>query len=101
VSFATTVSAPNRDYNETKSMGSFSSSTRTSDQTTGAFFWNAGTASYLWNHLALSLIEARGGEDGDRDNNDTPVRPGDLIPANDSVGRRSFDAEGCTAVPPS
>ncbi|MEP7310394.1 MAG: vanadium-dependent haloperoxidase [Acidobacteriota bacterium] len=56
-----------RDYNETKSMGSLSSSTRTSNQTTGAFFWNASTASYLWNQLALSLIEARDKEDGDRD----------------------------------
>jgi PAP2 superfamily protein len=55
-----------RDYIETKSMGSFASTTRTSDQTTGAYFWNAGTASYLWNHVAVSLLKARG-DDGDRD----------------------------------
>jgi PAP2 superfamily len=55
-----------RDYNETQSKGSISSATRTTDQTIGAFFWNAGTASYLWNHVALSLIEASDLEDNDR-----------------------------------
>jgi len=66
-----------RDYNETKSMGSFSSSTRTSDQTTAAFFWQASTASYFWNHLAVSLIEAGDSEDGERDDRDDRGRDHD------------------------
>lgn len=59
-----------RDYNETKSMGSLSSATRTSNQTAGAFFWNLGTASYFWNRVADSLIERPGVEDGDRHERD-------------------------------
>jgi hypothetical protein len=55
-----------RDFNETKTMGSLTSTTRTADQTTNAYFWNAGTASYLWNHVALSLIE-KNHRDRDRD----------------------------------
>ncbi|MEQ1910148.1 MAG: vanadium-dependent haloperoxidase [Vicinamibacterales bacterium] len=58
------------DYNETKSMGNISSATRTSNQTAGAFFWNLGTASYFWNHVAVSLIERRSGDDGDRHDRD-------------------------------
>jgi len=45
------------DFNETKTMGSVSSSTRTSDQTIFAWFWASSTASYLWNNVALSLID--------------------------------------------
>jgi hypothetical protein len=45
------------DFNETKTMGSISSITRTSDQTIYAWFWNASTATYIWNHLADTLIE--------------------------------------------
>jgi hypothetical protein len=45
------------DFNETKTMGSQTSATRTADQTVYAWFWNSSTASYLWNHVALSLIE--------------------------------------------
>jgi hypothetical protein len=56
-----------RDFNETKSKGSFSSSTRTTDQTTAAYFWNSSTASYLWGHVALSLIEEGIDKDGDRE----------------------------------
>ena len=54
------------DFNETKTMGSLSSSTRTSDQTIFAWFWASSTASYLWNNVALSLIERTQREsDGD------------------------------------
>jgi hypothetical protein len=53
------------DFNETKTMGSQNSPLRTTDQTIGALFWNSSTAGYLWNHLAISLIEAR-----NRDRND-------------------------------
>jgi membrane-associated phospholipid phosphatase len=53
------------DFNETKMMGSISSATRTPDQTIYAWFWNASTVSYLWNHLADVLIEQ-----GDRDEGD-------------------------------
>jgi PAP2 superfamily len=45
------------DFNETKSLGSQSSATRTSDQTISAWFWNASTATYMWNHLADSFLE--------------------------------------------
>jgi hypothetical protein len=52
------------DFNETKTMGSISSSTRAADQTIYAWFWAASTATYLWNNVADSLIE-RGDEDDD------------------------------------
>jgi len=52
------------DFNETKTMGSISSSTRTADQTIYAWFWAASTATYLWNNVADSLIE-QGDEDDD------------------------------------
>jgi len=45
------------DFNETRIMGSMTSATRTSDQTVFAWFWASSTASYLWNHVALSLME--------------------------------------------
>jgi membrane-associated phospholipid phosphatase len=54
------------DFNETKTRGSISSAIRTADQTIYAWFWNASTATYLWNHLADSLIE-RGDRDEDED----------------------------------
>jgi PAP2 superfamily len=47
------------DFNETKTMGSLSSSTRTADETIYAWFWASSTASYLWNNVTLSLIDAR------------------------------------------
>jgi hypothetical protein len=43
------------DFNETKSMGSITSSTRSADQTLAARFWNASTAPYYWDTIALSL----------------------------------------------
>jgi len=45
-----------REFKETKTMGSASSSTRTPDQTTASWFWASSTASYLWNDVALTLI---------------------------------------------
>lgn len=56
-----------RDFNETKTMGSPFSAARTPDQTTNALFWNAGTASYLWNQAALSLIEKNNRDRARRD----------------------------------
>jgi len=53
------------DFNETKTMGSQNSPLRTTDQTVGALFWNSSTAGYLWNHVAVSLLDAR-----NRDRND-------------------------------
>ena len=47
------------DYNETKTMGSQTSTLRSVDQTIAALFWNSSTAGYLWNNLAVSLIDAR------------------------------------------
>jgi phosphoheptose isomerase len=45
------------DFNETKTMGSLSSVSRTSDQTQYSLFWNAGTVSSYWDRIALSLAE--------------------------------------------
>jgi membrane-associated phospholipid phosphatase len=42
-------------FNETKSMGSLSSSTRTADQTLASSFWNSSTSSFYWNRIALFL----------------------------------------------
>jgi membrane-associated phospholipid phosphatase len=47
------------DFNETKSMGSFSSALRSADQTLAARFWASTTANYLWNHVALELGDRR------------------------------------------
>jgi membrane-associated phospholipid phosphatase len=54
------------DFNETKMMGSISSPTRTADETIYAWFWAASTATYLWNHVADSLIEQRKDDSGRR-----------------------------------
>ena len=51
------------DFNETKTMGSLSSATRTSDETIYSWFWAVSTATYLWNNLADSLLERREGDD--------------------------------------
>ena len=48
-----------KDFNETKLMGSQMSAARTPDETLYSWFWATGTAPYLWNHVALSLIEKR------------------------------------------
>lgn len=47
------------DFNETKTMGSFSSVSRTSDQTLYSLFWNASTPSSFFDHVALSLAGER------------------------------------------
>jgi len=54
------------DFNETKSKGSLTSTTRTPDETQYSWFWNTGTATYLWNNVALQLL-ARSDDDHDRD----------------------------------
>jgi hypothetical protein len=60
------------DFNETKKMGSLSSVARTPDQTVAAWFWAAGTATSIWNNVALSLLEHQRGDsdDDDRDGHD-------------------------------
>jgi PAP2 superfamily protein len=57
------------DFNEVKTMGSFSSQFRSADQTVAALFWNGATASYLWNRVALALVDARSAN-GDDDHGD-------------------------------
>jgi hypothetical protein len=47
------------DFNETKSKGSQTSTTRTADETVYSWFWNTGTGSYLWNNVALELLAGR------------------------------------------
>jgi hypothetical protein len=53
-----------RDFNETKRMGSVSSAIRTPDQTVYAWFWASATPSFLWNSVAVSLVN---GENLDSD----------------------------------
>lgn len=55
------------DFNETKSMGSFDSVNRTADQTVYSLVWAGGTASYLWNNAALSLIDRRNRDDDEKE----------------------------------
>jgi hypothetical protein len=47
------------DFNETKTMGSLNSTSRTEDQTLFSRFWNASTASAYWNQIANSLADKR------------------------------------------
>jgi membrane-associated phospholipid phosphatase len=54
------------DFNETRTKGNISSTIRNADQTIYAWFWNASTATYMWNHLADTLIE-QSDRDGDED----------------------------------
>jgi hypothetical protein len=51
------------DFNETKLEGRIDSTLRTADETISAWFWQIGTATYLWNHTADVLIERRARED--------------------------------------
>ncbi len=53
------------EFNETKSKGSQMSTTRTPDETLYSWFWNTGTGTYLWNNVALELLDRR--EDDARD----------------------------------
>jgi len=43
------------DFLETKTMGSLTSSARTSDQTIASQFWAASTATFYWDQIALAL----------------------------------------------
>jgi hypothetical protein len=70
-----------REFNETATMGSVSSTTRTPDQTIYAWFWASSTANYLWNNVALSLM--------DRAHRDS----GSAYAAGSSVNRRSATLE--------
>jgi len=45
------------DFNETKTMGRDTSATRSADQALACRFWNASTASYYWNRVAVQLAE--------------------------------------------
>ena len=45
------------EYNETKTMGSLNSLTRTADQTLFSRFWNVSSASAYWNQIGLSLAD--------------------------------------------
>jgi hypothetical protein len=63
------------DFNETKDKGSVSSTTRTTDETVSSWFWNSGTASFIWNNLALSLMRERA--DNDRGHADGDKGPSD------------------------
>jgi PAP2 superfamily protein len=47
------------DFNETKSKGSQSSTTRTPDETQYSWFWNTGTGTYIWNNVALDFLARR------------------------------------------
>jgi hypothetical protein len=42
-------------FNETKTMGSLTSPSRTADETLFSLFWNASTAAYYWDQVALEL----------------------------------------------
>jgi hypothetical protein len=42
-------------FDETKMMGSLTSPSRTADETLFSLFWNASTASYYWDQVALEL----------------------------------------------
>jgi hypothetical protein len=46
-----------KDFNEVKTIGNISSALRTADQTVFSWFWNSSTAPYLWNNVAVSLID--------------------------------------------
>jgi len=54
-----------RDFKEVKTLGSQTSAARTPDQTIYAWFWASATPMFLWNTVALSLIDDRSREDGD------------------------------------
>jgi hypothetical protein len=54
------------DFNEVKVMGSLTSTARSQKQTDNALFWNSATVSYLWNHVAVSLILRNDNDDDER-----------------------------------
>jgi hypothetical protein len=63
-----------RDLVETQMMGSRTSAARTPDQTNNAWLWASSSASYLWNAVALQLIEARAHNRDHDSNRDDHVR---------------------------
>jgi PAP2 superfamily len=65
-----------RDLAETQTMGSRTSAARTPDQTNGAWLWASSSAGYLWNAVALQLIEARA-HDRDSDRGESERHDGD------------------------
>lgn len=48
------------DFNETKTMGSATSTSRTADGTLLSQFWNASTVTYYWNTVAVNLSAEQG-----------------------------------------
>jgi hypothetical protein len=58
-----------QDFNEVKTIGNVSSTVRTPEQTVYSWFWNSGSASYIWNNLAVSLIN-RTDNDGRKNSHD-------------------------------
>jgi hypothetical protein len=67
-----------RDFNESKLMGSQTSTARTPDQTVYSWLW-AGSASYLWNHVALTLFERRHEGRDDHENDSDADRRDTLL----------------------
>jgi hypothetical protein len=53
-----------RDFNETKTFGNLFGAARTPDQTVYAWFWASTSPSFLWNTVAVSLVN---GLDSDQD----------------------------------
>ncbi|HET9219413.1 MAG TPA: vanadium-dependent haloperoxidase [Terriglobia bacterium] len=47
------------DFNETKLMGRIDSAARSATETLYSRFWNASSANYLWNQVAVNLAEER------------------------------------------
>jgi PAP2 superfamily len=74
------------DFNETKTMGLNTSALRTGDQTIYALLWAAGSATYLWNNAARSLLDGRNRDRRDmspRNQNNTLLENARLLAAMD------------------
>jgi membrane-associated phospholipid phosphatase len=76
---ALTSSRYAQDFNETKTMGSYSSTARTADQTIYSLFWVV-SSTYAFNGAAVSLIEDRDREEvAGRDRDDTLLENARLL----------------------
>ncbi len=76
---ALTSSRYTQDFNETKTMGSYSSTARTTDQTIYSLFWVV-SATYAFNGAAVSLIEDRDRDEvSGRDRDDTLLENARLL----------------------